>query len=389
METLRDETGRPLVTPEIPGGLPQTVVHGELTPDERLACLRQAIREGQVRLDTAPATINIELTGRCNYKPACTFCVGKNAPGYQEPGHMSSELLDRYWPDLLRAHRVNDCSYGEPLLYARFDEFVERLASAGVKVGFTTNGLLLAERRARFLVRHAATVQFIVSLNAATPETYWRLHGQDFAKVSRNVQRFIALHRAGRPGEPLPLFLSFIVMRSNRQEVPAFLRMAMSLGVQHVLLRHLFDLGVGEYSTDNFGQRFVYEDERLSFTDYARLEDEVCGSQEFAGLEVHAAWNGSTSFIAEQAEPGVDIACLFPWKFLCVRPLHDIYTPCVYLKKSIAPPSATSIEEVWNGQTMREIRGSLAAGTIPDFCLTYGDVCPLVLTERSRTTPAS
>lgn len=173
-------------------------------------------------------------------------------------------------------------------------------------------------------------------------------------------------------------------MRSNRDEVPEFLRTAMRLGVQHVLLRHLFDLRVGEYRTDNFWHHFVYDDERLALADYLTLESEVRGPAEFAGLEIHAAWNDKDSFIAEQAEPGVDIACLFPWKFLCVRPLHDTYAPCVYLKKSIAPPSATSIGEVWNGEMMLEIRRSLAAGNVPDFCMTYGDACPIVLKERAK-----
>jgi MoaA/NifB/PqqE/SkfB family radical SAM enzyme len=382
IHTPRDATGTPLKAPEILCPRPDETADGEVSPAERLARLRQEIREARIRLDSAPATINIELTGRCNYKPACTFCVGKNTSGYQEPGNMSSELLDHYWPDLLRSQRVNDCSYGEPLLYPRFDEVIERLAVAGVKFGFTTNGLLLTERRARFFVRHADTVQFIVSLNAATPETYWRLHGQDFGKVIRNVERFVELHRAHRPGEALPLFLSFIVMRSNREEVPGFLRTAMRLGLQHVMLRHLFDLRVGEYSSDNFGQHFAYENERLPLADYLSLEHEVRESAEFAGLEIHATWNGKDSFIAEQAEPGVDIACLFPWKFLCVRPLHDTYTPCVYLKKTIAPPSATSIDEVWNGEVMVGIRRSLAAGDLPDFCMTYGDACPIVLKRR-------
>ena len=66
---------------------------------------RFQVRRGHARLLAPPGTINIELTGRCNVKPPCTFCVGKNAPGYQEPGHLT-DALARHWPALLRAERV-------------------------------------------------------------------------------------------------------------------------------------------------------------------------------------------------------------------------------------------------------------------------------------------
>jgi MoaA/NifB/PqqE/SkfB family radical SAM enzyme len=352
--------------------------------DDRRAALREEIHARRTRLVSAPATINIELTGRCNFKPACTFCVGKNAPNYEEPGHMPGDQLARYWPDLLRSQRVNDCSYGETLLYPEFDTVVERLTSSGVRFGFTTNGLLLSERRARFLVEHGDRVELVVSLNAATRDTFWRLHGQNFGRIVGNVERFIQIHRALRPGRPVPLYLSFIVMRSNRHEVAGFLRLALRLGVERVILRHLFDLRVGEYSSDNFGDHFAYEDERLPYADYARIETEIRAAPEFGGLGIQFAWNSASSFIAQQAEEGVDIACLFPWKFLCVRPLHNSYAPCVYLKKSIAPPSATTIEEVWNGETMVGIRTALAAGTVADFCMTYGDACPIVLKRRAE-----
>jgi hypothetical protein len=80
----------------------------------------------------------------------------------------------------------------------------------------------------------------------------------------------------------------------------------------------------------------------------------------------------------------VDLPCLFPWTFLCVRPLHDIYTPCVYLKTGIGAPSKASVREVWNGEVMRGLRRSLAARRVPDYCMANGHCCPLVLEERAR-----
>jgi MoaA/NifB/PqqE/SkfB family radical SAM enzyme len=358
--------------------------------------LRKAeIRLRRERLISRPATVNIELTGRCNVKPACTFCVGKNLPGYREPGHLDWE---RYWPQLLSAERVNDCSYGEPLLHPDFEATVEQLAAAGVKFGFTTNGLLLDEKRARFLAERGPGLDMCVSLNAATPETYYQHHGKDMGKVLANLERFVALHEGLHPAAPMPLVVSFIVMKSNRHEVFEFLRLAQRLGARAALLRHLFDIGAGSFAANNFGLQFVYEEERLTLQEYQAIESEIRGSAEFSvaeksfggprgarpALELYFAWSSKDCFIAEQAEPGVDIPCLFPWKFLCVRPLHGSFTPCVYLKKkSVAPSPEASFEEVWNGEIMRGLRRSLARGQVPDFCMAYGDPCPLVLERRA------
>lgn len=352
---------------------------------------RFQVRRGQERLWAPPGTINIELTGRCNVKPPCTFCVGKNAPGYEEPGHLT-DMLAAHWPDLLRADRVNDCSYGEPLLHPDFEEVVARLTDAGVTFGFTTNGLLLTERRARFLAERAAHIDMCVSFNAATAETYRKHHGRDFATLLANVERYVALLDELEPRGPVPLMVSFIVMRSNEHEVFDFLRLADRLGARVVLLRHLFEVG-RDYAVDNFGHAFAYEEERLPFERYLALEAEVRARFRSARpadgprppLEVSFAWNPRDSFIAEQAEPGVDIPCLFPWKFLCVRPIAGSYQPCVYLKrKSVSDPRAGTVRDVWNGEVLREMRRTLATGRIPEFCLTYGDPCPLVMEERQR-----
>jgi MoaA/NifB/PqqE/SkfB family radical SAM enzyme len=349
----------------------------------RQAWVRWEIRHRRKRLVSMPETVNIELTGKCNVKPACTFCVGKNLPLYHEPGHLD---LKPYWPLLLRARRVNDCSYGEPMLYPGFDGVVARLAAAGVKFGFTTNGLLLTERRARFLAEHGDAIDFCVSVNAASAAIYAIHHGQDFGRLVANLRRFVQIHSEVRPGQPLPMVLSFIVMRSNRHEIADFLRLAHDIGLKRVLLRHLFDLGYDGFTANSFGYHFRYGTEMLPLEDYQAIERAV--RQGRPPLDVEFAWNPKDSFIAEQAEEGVDIPCLFPWKFLCVRPLHDIYAPCVYHKQPMASPAKMSIAEVWNGEVMRGLRRALAAGKVPDYCMERAHNCPLVMAERAKHAPA-
>jgi MoaA/NifB/PqqE/SkfB family radical SAM enzyme len=343
------------------------------------------IRAGKTILKSLPATVNMEFSGRCNVWPPCTYCVGKHAPGYEEPPPISEKQLKPYWKYLLGADRVNDTTYGEPLMYPGIHQLIDRMGEAGVKFGFTSNGLLLTEKKARLLAKHGEHVHMCISLNAASKETYYLHQGKDFDKLLVNIERFIAIHRETRPESAPQLILSFIVMRSNRHEVMDFVRLARRLGAPQILFRHLFDLGRDDFEADVFGQHFEYGRERLAFDEYKEIERQVRESEELKDGTVNAqfAWNGNDSFIRQQSEPGVDIPCLFPWKFLCIRPLHGFYTPCVYIKKGIAKTNET-VDEVWNGEVMQGLRRELAAGNVPKYCCEHSDMCPLVLEKRER-----
>jgi MoaA/NifB/PqqE/SkfB family radical SAM enzyme len=361
-----------------PEGSSENLSNGKYPAEQ----LRQEIRDRQIILSSPPETVNIELTGRCNVKPACVFCYGKNQRGYKDPDSLSMEQLNWYLAFMTRCRRVNDCSYGEPLLYPGLEHLINRLRSSGVEFGFTTNGLLLNEKRSRFLLERADYVDFIVSLNAATLDTYYRLTGQDIDKTIRNLELFTRLNVQLRPQKDLPLCLSYIVVRSNYDEVPEFLRMAVRLGIRKVMLRHLFDLHSNGYTCASFGSVFDYDHERLPLTSYRKLEQDIGAAAEFKNLEIIYLWNEKESFFSEFSERGVDMPCLFPWKFLCVRLLHDMYAPCPFLKKSIASTTSATLDEVWNGQIMADMRRSLGQGKIPEFCLSFGDMCPLVMAQR-------
>ena len=344
------------------------------------------IAQKKVKLQSRPSTYNIELTGRCNYNPPCAFCVGKNRPNYNPPGNLDISIIEKSWASLSQAERINDCSYGEPLLYPMFEPFVERLASAGIKFGFSTNGFLLTEKKAEFLVKHAGTAEFVVSLNAATPETYYKLHGQDFNTVMGNVKRFIELYEAEHGGGELPLILSYIVMHSNADEVMDFLSLTRSLGVNNVMLRPLLDFVAGShYVCDSFGHEFDYGNERLGLDYYKELEGRIRGQSEFATMNLSYQWSSQESFVSEMLDGDSDIPCLFPWKFMNIRNLHDMYLPCMFLQESIGSPSEASVDDIWNSKTLVKMRESLASGDIPQFCTDHSVSCPLIFEKEPHT----
>jgi MoaA/NifB/PqqE/SkfB family radical SAM enzyme len=296
-------------------------------------------------------------------------------------------VIDSSWESLSRAERVNDCSYGEPLLYPKFEMLVERLSAAGIKFGFSTNGLLLTEKKAEFLVQHAGSAEFVVSLNAATPETYYKLHGQDFNKVIENVKGFVELYKAENGDAEPPLILSYIVMRSNVDEVMDFLSLVRSLGINNVMFRPLLDFAAGtHYVCDSFGHEFDYGEEKLDLDHYREVENRIRERPECSTMHLSFQWSSQESFVAEMLAGESGIPCLFPWKFLNIRNLHDMYLPCMFLQESIGSPSEATVDDIWNNPTLIKMRESLASGVIPQYCMDYSVSCPLVLERNPQAT---
>lgn len=121
----------------------------------------------------------------------------------------------------------------------------------------------------------------------------------------------------------------------------------------------------GSYGVNSRGHEFVSADERLTYDSSVSLRSLIEATNEFSGRNIHFEWSSGESFIRQQADPGIDIPCLFPRKFRHIRPLHNPSTPCCLLKRSIASPSETSVEDVWNGEVMVGTRTELAARKVP------------------------
>jgi len=94
-----------------------------------------------------PEEIQLEVTNRCNFK--CKMCPREkmNLPEKD----MSIDTLDKIIKNLIRPYRFILTGWGEPLLHPHFFEIVikirEKFPSA--KIDFTTNGILLDEKKDR------------------------------------------------------------------------------------------------------------------------------------------------------------------------------------------------------------------------------------------------
>lgn len=176
-----------------------------------------------------PLHVDYELIYRCNLRcPICIMSLPAEERNRWGDSSLSlsldtvKELLDEGAAKGQAAVGLNGIC--EPLLYPDLPEIVAYARSRGmVDVMFNTNGLLLDEDRSRALIR-AGLTRIMISLDAATEETYRRIRiGSDFEQVRENVRRFVRLRQ--EIGSNLPIVrVSFCVTRVNEHELDDFIR---------------------------------------------------------------------------------------------------------------------------------------------------------------------
>jgi MoaA/NifB/PqqE/SkfB family radical SAM enzyme len=338
------------------------------------------VRAGAVHLRSLPLQVNVELTGVCNIDPPCVFCSGKNFGHNYRP--LDPAYLDAYARFLDRCEHVNEDSFGEPLSHPRLVELARRVTANGQIFSFVTNGLLLNRTKADELAACGSNLGIHVSFNAASEETFYKLTGRSFARVVENVRYYVETYRRQNGGAAPVLILTFIVMKVNRHEVDAFLRLVHELGAR-ALLASLHDRP--SVPLGRFGYDFVYRDEMLSYEELRRVGDEARTLGNELGVDCAVQWDPRHDHAVRGfSEPGVDFPCLVPWRFLFIQQHTGKVFACPYHRHPHGDLRTATLEEIWNGEAAQELRRSLAAKEIPKFCRDHSAGCPLVMEARSR-----
>jgi len=193
----------------------------------------EAILEGNF---LAPVVMNIYPTNQCDHD--CHFCAMKDEMT-RHPGDMATGTLLKAISDCVRfdIKTVHFTGGGEPLLHPHVHEAVAMASQGGRKVALTTNGAHLGDPET--LGRRIDYLR--VSLDAATPETYARIHGVSEDVFGQVVQAVRGVTQAAGKGSnaagKCDIGLSFVICRENWQEILDFCRLAASIGVDFVHLR--------------------------------------------------------------------------------------------------------------------------------------------------------
>lgn len=320
-----------------------------------------------------PEELYLEVTNRCNLK--CTTCPqswGMSEESADLSPERARELLDQ----LPSVRRVVLHGIGEPTLNPRLPELIAVVKERGAYALFNTNGLLLRGKLLEELVLSGLD-EVRISVDAATPETYVLVRGQDmFGRVIANAAALAETRRRLGAAHPR-ISLWMTGLKSNIRELPDLVRLSHRSGIDEVYIQRLV------FS----GRNRANQDEAL----YGRMDAEERAGLEAAqavAVELGVTLRGSSEALPGNAAPTLETQ---PWR-ACRRPTSLMYItangnvlPCCIAPFTDAPYSSLvlgntarlSLEEIWNGERYQEWRAQMQTAEPPEACRGCGSAWAL------------
>lgn len=321
-----------------------------------------------------PICLYLETTNRCNL--LCTTCprtYEQLEPEADMPWSLFTSIIDQY-PNIARVvlHGI-----GEPMLVKDLPDRVRYLKDRNIYVLFNTNGTVLNEHNGRALIE-AGLDELRVSLDAAESSVFQMVRGKDFFdKIVANVATFTRLQRQlDAPRPRVSLWLTGL--RETVAQLPAFVRLAHSIGVTEVYLQRLvfFAEGANEHS--------LARAESALFEHTTEAEERLIRQAEDTAAELGILFSASGA-----TEPGESIkkkASDNPWS-LCRRPWSLMYItangrvlPCCiapfsmkgYSSFTLGDATQSSLRDIWNGVDYQHFREGLLTSAPPPACSSCG-----------------
>jgi Fe-coproporphyrin III synthase len=270
---------------------------------------------------------------------------------------MSFAAVSRMLPSFAQLRtRMVLISGGEPLLHPEWSAIAQLLRDNGLKVWLLTSGLALAKHAAR-----AAGVfdSITVSLDGTDRETYLAIRGLDaFDKVCEGIR---AASDLGTPPS-----VRVTVQRANYRQLPAFVRLARSVGARSISF-----LAVDVANPHAFGRTDDYQHDLALRPEDLPVFEEILNS-----MELEHAEDFRSGFIAESpaklrrlqqyfaAIHGMggypSVRCNAP-EFSAVIGATGSVQPCFF----ISGPSGARLPDlpgVLNGAGMMDLRRAIRMG---------------------------
>jgi len=175
-----------------------------------------------------------EITRGCNR--SCVYCYNPDRQGPRAPDLSASRfesLLDRLFDN--GPPRGVTIIGGEPLLVPQLDDVIRGFARRGLKVGLSTNGLLLDRARIEALLK-AGVGGFEVSLDSSNPATHGVLTGAGGIEQVREALAALALAE-------VPVSVGAVLTRPALAGLDDLLRLCFALSVGRIVLAQFAPVG--------------------------------------------------------------------------------------------------------------------------------------------------
>ena len=330
-------------------------------------------------IDQPPPLYHIGLITHCNLR--CRMCPAHSDNSkFDSTGSTMDRFLLESSLDGLKEYsssvtHICLCDYGEPLLYKEFFSVISRVHQIcpDASIYFATNGTLLSKDMIENILDSSLT--FIdISLDAGTKETYEKIrNGADFNKVLDNIRMLVKMRNMRKKKRP-SIITSFVLMKSNINELPDFAKLCVELGVDQILTVN----PLGLFEADNNETLYYLPGGRIDANKekYERIIDDASSIALKAKIHVANPNLNPTEPRLNCSENGRTR----PY----IAASGDVYPCCVLAafgsaKGTIAKPMGNikknRLKEIWESDSYRRFREAFFRGELPSpicaRCLKY------------------
>ncbi len=321
--------------------------------------LREMIRRGE-EVKQYPLHIQMESTDACNLH--CTSCSRDMLVD-------RAKLLTRdQWKgviDEVRPTNLNVSGIGEPFLHPDLLEIVRYARSQGAAVNCATNLTRVKEQHREIV--ESGFGQLKISIDAARPETYERIRGEDFhGLILENVREINRWKKELGCSTP-SLRFNFALQRLNYEEAADLVDLAADHGVDGIYYQYL------SYVDMEDRKLWLTADmtEQGLRTQLKEAERRAKKRGIVTNLDIWwRDWEWLTNNMRpmDRWEPN-NKRCYFPWMSTWlgadgwVRPCPIM--PWTLDEGRMGHVDEQSFAEIWNGPRYRALRAALARGERP------------------------
>lgn len=202
----------------------------------------RALQTGKLEMPEGPSAATITADPRCNL--ACPSCRTEKIVSLDNQGAARVSAAEMEVSGLSgNLARLRIAGDGEPLFSPFLRGLIQSLGNENFPalkiVELHTNGLFLDEKNLRGLEPGSKRINRVfVSIDAGDEETYKRVRGGAWQRLMRNLEWAAGQRKLGRFES---LVLLFVYGRDNYGSMPAFARLANSLGVDAVYFSPVLD----------------------------------------------------------------------------------------------------------------------------------------------------
>lgn len=193
---------------------------------------------GVADVGTVPLNLQVARNNLCNFK--CVYCTD-HRPGNDIPrSQLEGDPWQRIKRDILPlADELSFHGISEFFIDKEFFEIVERAGSMGATLVLNTNGSVCTDRHLDALGNYPGNLVINFSVDAATADTFRRIRGWDFDRVIDNIGRYLT--RFAQREIPPWVTFSYVICKSNIEEVVPFIHLAKSFGITKIIFYRLHE----------------------------------------------------------------------------------------------------------------------------------------------------